>query len=79
MRRVTKGAPELAAEMSAREPGSSGEVVDAQRLEVPGVGEVLGAQQMSCRRWISDGPSLVIRTNGRRLITAREDRSRRVA
>ena len=46
MRRLAEGAAELAAEVRAREAGGAGEVVDVERLEVPGVGEVLGAQQV---------------------------------
>ena len=47
MRRLAERAPELAAEVRAREAGGAGQIVDAERLEVAGVGEVLGAQQMA--------------------------------
>src|SRR5262249_56267531 len=40
--RLAEGAPELAAEVRAREACGTGEVIDAQRLEVAGVGEILG-------------------------------------
>ena len=47
MRRLAEGAPELAAEVGAREARRPGQVVDPERLEVAGVGQVLGAQQMA--------------------------------
>ena len=47
VRRLAERAPELAAEVRAREAGGAGHVVDAERLEVAGVGEVLGAQQVA--------------------------------
>ena len=47
VRRLAEGAAELAAEVCAREAGGAGEVVDAERLGVPGVGQVLGAQQVA--------------------------------
>src|SRR5215207_9994119 len=54
MRRLAEGAAELAAEVRLREPGRPGEVGDAQRLEVAGVGQVPGAQQMPCWRYEGD-------------------------
>ena len=47
MRRLAEGASELPAEVRARETGGAGEVVDAERLEVARVGQVLGAQKMA--------------------------------
>ena len=47
VRRLAEGAPELAAEVRAREAGRAGQVVDAERLEVARVGEVPGAQQVA--------------------------------
>ena len=47
VRRLAERAPELAAEVRARQAGRAGQVVDAERLEVAGVGEVLGAQQVA--------------------------------
>src|SRR5215813_1768497 len=44
VRRLAKGAAEFANEVGAREASRLGQVVDAERLEVTGVGEVLGAQ-----------------------------------
>ena len=46
VRRFAERPAELAAEMSARQPRRAGEVVDVERLEVPRVGQVLGAEQM---------------------------------
>ena len=67
MGRLAERPPELAAEVGAREAGGAGHVVDVERLGVARVGEVLGAQQMPCRRgkghasvlralWRSAGP-----------------------
>ena len=47
VRRLAEGAPELAAEVGAREAGGAGHVLDAERLGVAGVGQVPGAQQMA--------------------------------
>jgi hypothetical protein len=47
VRRLAEGTAELAAEVGAREAGRDGEVIHAQRLEVSGVGQVLGAQQVA--------------------------------
>ena len=47
MRRLAEGAPELATEVGARQPGGVGQVVDPERLEVAGVGQVLRAQQVA--------------------------------
>jgi hypothetical protein len=41
-----EGAPELPAEVEAREAGGAREIVHAQPLEVARVGEVLRAQQV---------------------------------
>ena len=55
MRRLAERAPELAAEVRRRQPGGAGQVGDRERLEVPGVGEVLGSQQVTGGRHHSDG------------------------
>ena len=47
VRRLAEGALELAAEVRARQPGGARQVVDVERLEVAGVGEVLGAEQVT--------------------------------
>ncbi len=47
MRRLAEGAAELAAEVCARKAGGSGQVVDTEWLGVPGVGQVLGAEQVA--------------------------------
>src|SRR5262245_31631329 len=49
VRRLAERTAELAAEVRAREAGAAREVVDVQRLEVPGVGQVLGAEQVAYR------------------------------
>src|SRR5205823_2448479 len=49
--RLAEGAAELAAEVGAREAGGAGEVLDAQRFEVPGVGKVLGPEQVTRARY----------------------------
>jgi hypothetical protein len=41
---VAEGTAKLAAEVGAGEASGAGEVVDVERLEVAGVGEVLGAE-----------------------------------
>jgi hypothetical protein len=41
---LTEGATKLAAEMCAREAGGARQILDAQRFEVAGIGEILGAQ-----------------------------------
>ena len=58
VRRLAERAPELAAEVRAREARRAREVVDVERLEVAGVGEVLGAQQMACGRYEGHDPTL---------------------
>ena len=50
MRRLAERAPELAAEVEARQPGGPRQVVHLQWLEVARVGEVLRAQQVPCGR-----------------------------
>ena len=50
VRRLAERAPELAAEVGAREARAAGEVVDVERLEVARVGEVLGAKQVAYGR-----------------------------
>src|SRR3954468_9597513 len=53
MRRLAERAPELAAEVRLRQSRGGREVVDLERIAVAGVGEVLGAQQVACRRdWV---------------------------
>ncbi len=47
MGRLAEGAPELAAEVGPGEPCGSGKIVYAQRLEVAGIREILGAQQVA--------------------------------
>lgn len=47
MGRVSERPPERAREVRARETGGRSEVVDPQRLGVPGVGQVLGAQEVT--------------------------------
>ena len=47
VRRLAERAAELAAEVGARQARGSGQVVHVQRLEVAGVGQVLGAQQVA--------------------------------
>jgi hypothetical protein len=50
---LAKGMPELTAEVGAGETGGARQLLYAERLEVPGVGEVLGAQQVA--GWWSEG------------------------
>jgi hypothetical protein len=50
VRRLSEGAAELAAEMGARETGGASQITHLQWLEVPGVRQVLGAQQMASGR-----------------------------
>jgi hypothetical protein len=50
VRRLAEGAPELAAEVRTREACGAREVVDAQRLRVAGVGEILRPEQVPRRR-----------------------------
>jgi hypothetical protein len=47
VRRLPERPAKLTAEMSAGELGRPGEVVHRQRLEVAGIGQVLGAQKVS--------------------------------
>jgi hypothetical protein len=44
VRRFAERAPELTAEVRARQAGGPGQVVDAERLGVLGIREVLGPQ-----------------------------------
>ncbi len=55
---AAEGAAELAAEVGAGEAGGTGHVVDVERLEVAGVGQVLGAEEMPGRWDMSHGRSL---------------------
>ena len=50
MWRLAEGTPELAAEVGPREPRGGGQVVDAERLEVAGIGDIPGSQQVAGRR-----------------------------
>jgi hypothetical protein len=50
MRRLAERAAELAAEVGSGQARGPGEVVDAQRPGITGVGEVLRAEEMTCRR-----------------------------
>ncbi len=50
MGRLAEGTPELAAEMRARQPGGSSQVVHGERIRVTGVDEVSGAKQVTLRR-----------------------------
>ena len=52
VRRLAERAPELAAEVRAREAGGGGHVVDVERVEEARVGEVLGAQQVAGGRCV---------------------------
>ena len=47
MRRLPEGPTEFAAEVAARQPRGAGQVVYAERLEVPRVGKVPGPEQMA--------------------------------
>ena len=47
MRRLAEGAPELAAEVGPGKARGSGKIVDTQRLEVAGIREILGAQEVA--------------------------------
>jgi hypothetical protein len=49
VRGLAERPPELAAEVRAREAGGAGEIVDVERLEVAGVGQVFRLQQMAGR------------------------------
>jgi hypothetical protein len=51
VRRLAERAPELPAEVGAREPSRTGEIVDVQLLEEAGIGEVLGAEEVTGRRY----------------------------
>ena len=66
MRRLPERPPELAAEVRARQAGGAREVVDAERLGVARVGEVLGAQQVACGR--DEGHGYPRSTSSRRRI-----------
>jgi cyclophilin family peptidyl-prolyl cis-trans isomerase len=46
VRRLAEGSPEFAAEVGARELGSAGEVLHAERLEIARVCEILGPQEV---------------------------------
>lgn len=50
MRRLTEGASELTAEVSTREARSVREIIDAQRLRVVPIGQILRPQQVPDRR-----------------------------
>ncbi len=50
MWRLAKGVAELTAEVGAGETSGARQLLYAERLEVPGVGEILGAQQVAGRR-----------------------------
>ena len=77
MRRLAEGAPELAAEVRAREPGGAGEVVDLERLEVARVGQVLGAQQMAGGRDEEHLDNLLIEPRGLEVEVALDSLQRR--
>ena len=47
MRRLSEGAAELAAEVGAGKAGRAGEVVDVERLEVAGIGQISGPKQVA--------------------------------
>ena len=64
MRRLAEGGPELAAEMRAREAGRAGHVVDADRVGVARVGEVLRSQQMAVWRDEGHGSPRVVGRDG---------------
>jgi hypothetical protein len=61
MWRLTEGAPELAAEMRARQPGRRGQVVHAKRLEVPGVGQILRAEEVTISRDVGHAAKYALR------------------
>jgi hypothetical protein len=58
VRGLAEGAAELAAEVSTREAGRTREVVHVQRLEVPRIGEILGAKQVTSGRDKGHGASI---------------------
>jgi hypothetical protein len=75
VRRLAEGAAELAAEMSAREAGGVRHVLDAQQLEVAGVDEVPGAQQVANSGDGTHAPSISHRTHHRPVSATRRGRS----
>ena len=58
MRRLAERAPELSAEMSAREPGLGRKIGHAQRLGVASVDQVLRPEEMALRRNEPHRPSI---------------------
>jgi hypothetical protein len=53
--------PELAAEMGGRKPGGPSQIGNRERLEVPGVGEILRSQQVAGGRHHRDQHSSLSR------------------
>jgi hypothetical protein len=51
VRWLAEGAPELAAEVSPGEARGRRHVVDVERLEIAGVGEILGAKEVPGGRY----------------------------
>ena len=49
MGRLAEGTSKLAAEVGSRQAGRTREVIDGERLEVPGIREVLGVKEVTCR------------------------------
>jgi len=47
VRRLAERSPELAAEVRARQARRAGQIIDVERLGVPRVGEILGAEEMA--------------------------------
>ena len=64
MRRFAERRSELAAEVRPREAGGRSQVIHAQWLEVPGVGQIPGAQQVAGGR--DEGHARQYRRAGRR-------------
>ena len=60
MRRLAKGAAELATEMGAGEAGCVRHIRHAQRLEVHAVGEILGEKEVTGGRNGGHDPSIEI-------------------
>ena len=46
MRGFTERPPELATEVRPRQAGGASQVIDVEWLEIPRVGQILGAQEM---------------------------------
>ena len=61
MRRLTERAPELAAEVSTREPGLGGEIGNAKRLGVARVDQVSRPQEMALGGDEPHAPSITSR------------------